>query len=248
MNCTGTSEATFRVGQKAVDCCEIDLWHTLWSPDCRFGGCADWSLEMVEELAISSGMTGRIVGADEERLARADPECYGSVGEARAFDIACQDGTDTTHFINDPEIERALDLWREQDNMDDISEPSYFTQWDQSLNGTTWVSDGSRGFREPVLLTPEKLQQTDKLNILVYDEMDGGELIPDQLVTLDIISAGENHGVAKCAYGGVFITKGSLKYLVKEGRSTFVGDKFNCWITFTNAKYPWRTCVNGVVH
>ena len=254
MNCTGTSEATFRVGKKAVDCCEIDLWHTPWSPDCRFGGCADWSLEMVEELAISSGMTGRIVGTDEERRQRADPECYGSVGEARAFDIICQDGADSKDFINCPEIERALDVWREQDNMDDICAPSYFTQWDQCLNGTTWVSDGNL---DPVLLTPEMLEQNDKLNILCDEEGSrsqgrmansaGDNTIPDQLLTLEIVATGPNHGVAKCAYGGVFLTKGTLIHLQRD-RGVRVGDKFRCWITFTNAKYPWRTVVNGVVH
>ena len=257
MNCTGAIEATFSVGKKAVDCCEIDLWHTLRSPDCRFGGCADWSLEMVEELAIASGMTGRIIGADEEQRQRADPDCYGSVGAARVFDIICNDGVDSREFINDSEIDRSLDVWREQDNMDDICAPSYFTQWDQSLNGTTWVSDGNPANLDPILLTPEMLEQNDKLNILCDEEGSrsqgrmansaGDNTIPDQLLTLEIVATGPNHGVAKCAYGGVFLTKGTLIHLQRD-RGVRVGDKFRCWITFTNAKYPWRTVVNGVVH
>jgi len=228
MNCTGQSEATFKIGKK-VECCEIDLWHTLESPDCRFGNCPDWSLEMVEELAIATGMAGgRIIASGEEQ----DPEPVWKHGPC-----------DSTEFINDPEIETALDLWREQDNMDDISEPSYFTQWDQSLNGTTWVSDGNPQNLDPVLLTPEMLEQTDKLNIL-WDEEDPYQVIADQLVTLEVLAVGDKHGVAKCAYGGVFLTKGTLTYL----RGVKIGDKFNCWITFTNAKYPWRTVVNGVVN
>ena len=243
MNCTGQSEATFRIGKKVVDCCEIDLWHTLWSPALEGGDVLDWSLEMVEELAIASGMAGgRIIPPGEEQ----DPECYGSVGEARAFDIFCQVGADSPEFINDLEVEGALNLWREQDNMDDISDPSYFTQWDQSLNAATWVSD-PRFNAEPLLLTPEMLQQTDKLNILWDEEAHRWDKLPDQLATLEVLAIGDKHGVAKCAYGGVFLTKGSLTYLQRVG-DVKIGDKFKCWITFTNAKYPWRTVVNGVVN
>jgi len=234
MNCTGQSEATFKIGKK-VECCEIDLWHTLESPDCRFGNCPDWSLEMVEELAIATGMAGgRIIASGEEP----DPEPVWKHGPC-----------DSTEFINDPKIEAALDLWREQDNMDDISEPSYFTQWDQSLNGTTWVSDGNPQNLDPVLLTPEMLEQNDKLNIL-WDEEGSHHLnnpIPDQLVTLEVLAIGDKHGVAKSPYGGVFVTKGAITYLLRDG-GVKIGDKFNCWITFTNAKYPWRTVVNGVVN
>lgn len=229
MNCAGASEATFKIGKRVVDCCEIDLWHTVWSPS-NEGGVTAWSLEMVEELAIVSGMTGDNGGGD------------GYVKQIKVFDIVCQCGEDSMEFINDPKIEAALDVWREQDNMDDISEPSYFTQWDQSLNGTTWVSDGNPHNLDPVLLTPEMLQQTDKVNIL-WDEQ-CGELIHDQLVTLEVLAIGEKHGVAKCAYGGVFLTKGILTYLQRKG-GVKIGGKFRCWITFTNAKYPWRVVVDG---
>jgi hypothetical protein len=232
MNCI-LNEATFKVG-KAVDCCDVDLWH----PDhdrvgerigADGGSVPSWTQEMVEELAIASGMTGDNGGGNDW------------ANQIKAFDIVCAVGSDSMHFINDPEIERALRLWREEDNMDDISEPSFFTQWDQSLNGTTWVSDGNPQNLDPVLLTPEMLEQNDKLNIL-WDEQ-GGVQIKDQLATLEIVAIGPNHGVAKCQYGGVFITKGTITYL--QGK---IGDTFNCWITFTNAKYPWRTVVNGVVN
>ena len=140
--------------------------------------------------------------------------------------------------------------------MEDISKPSHFTQWDQSINGTTWVSDGNPNNLDPVMLTPEMLEQTDKLNILCTDQdsMFMGQIDPcDQLVTLEVLAIGKNHGVAKCAYGGVFLTQGVLKYLdvlrISEGEAgTWIGDKFTSWITFTNARYPWRTVTNGVVH
>jgi hypothetical protein len=242
MNCTGASEATFKIGKRAVDCCEIDLWHTLWSPEPEGGGVPDWSPEMVEELAIASGMAGgRIIAPGEEQ----DPECYGSVGEARAFDIVCQVGADSMEFINDPEIEEAFVIWREQDNMDDISEPSYFKQWDQSLNGSTWILDGNPQNLDPVLLTPEMLQQTDKLNIL-WDEQ-CGVLVQDQLCTLELVATGANYGVAKCQYGGVFVTKGTLAFLQRTFGAGQVGDKFRCWISFDGTrKHPWRTVVNGI--
>jgi len=230
MNCTGINEATFKVGGP-VDC-EIDIWQGGDPMSGSEWGAPPWSQEMVEELAIACGMTeGNEDGDDWDNM-------------TKAFEIICQVGADSQHFVNDPKIEAALDLWREQDNTDDISEPSYFTQWDQSLGGTTWVSDGALyPPLGPVLLTPEMLEQNDKLNIL-WDEGDPYQVIADQLVTLEVLAVGDKHGVAKCAYGGVFLTKGTLTYL----RDVKIGDKFKCWITFTNAKYPWRTVVNGVVN
>jgi hypothetical protein len=236
MNCI-LNEATFRVGKEVVDCCEIDLWHPSHDDRGERGASVKvlpWHPEMIEELAVASGMTGDNGGGDDW------------ANQIKAFDIVCSVGSDSMHFINDPEIERALDIWREKDNMDDISEPSYFTQWDQSLNGTTWVTDGNPQNLDPVLLTPEMLQQTDKLNIL-WDEQ-CGELIHDQLATLEVVAVGPNHGVAKCAYGGVFLTKGTLTFLQRVFDAGNVGDKFRCWITFDGTrKYPWRTVVNGVV-
>jgi hypothetical protein len=234
MNCTGTSEATFKIHVKVVDCCEIDLWHTLWSPSTEGADVPAWSQEMVEETAIASGMTGDNGGGD------------GWMNQIKAFDIVCSDGADSMHFINDPEIERALDVWREQDNMDDISEPSYFTQWDQSLNGTTWVTNGNPQNLDPVLLTPEMLQQTDKLNIFWHDAHHDDEAL-EKLFTLEVLAIGPNHGVAKCEYGGVFLTKSTLNYLQRERGSVKIGDKFRCWCWFVNARYPWRTVAGGVV-
>jgi hypothetical protein len=168
-----------------------------------------------------------------------------SANQMKAFDIVRMVGSDSMHFINDPEIESALDVWREQDNMDDISEPSYFKQWDQSLNGSTWILDGNPQNLDPVLLTPEMLQQTDKLNIL-WDEQ-CGVLVQDQLCTLELVATGANYGVAKCQYGGVFVTKGTLAFLQRTFGAGQVGDKFRCWISFDGTrKHPWRTVVNGI--
>ena len=184
--------------------------------------------------------------------------------QIKAFDVVSMVGSDSMHFINDPEIESALDVWREQDNMDDISDPSYFNQWDQSLNRSTWVLDGNPQNLDPVLLTPEMLQQTDKLNILLdscvdwcvesgipWDSSSTGVISPnDQLCTLELVATGANYGVAKCQYGGVFVTKGTLAFLQRtfgHDQAGQVGDKFRCWISFDGTrKHPWRTVVNGI--
>ena len=151
---------------------------------------------------------------------------------------------DEEEFINDPEIERALDVWRSS-GMDDLHEPSYFKEW---IGEDAWLTD-SKG--RPRTFTPEMLVQRDQLNFLC-DNFKRSSLISDQLLELKVVAIGNNHGVAKCQYGGVFLTAGVLKYLdalrISEGEAgTWLGDTFKCWITFTNAKYPWRTCVNGVV-
>jgi len=62
---------------------------------------------------------------------------------------------------------------------------------------------------------------------------------------LELLSVGDGHGIAKCEYGTVFVPKSSLKHLgnLKEMNSecpTGVGQKFRSWISFLNAKYPWR--------
>jgi len=243
-------EATFQVGKDTSQvgkdtsgCCEIDLWQptedTSLSSEAKAGwkNVQPWCAEMVEELSFASGMVGDKIGDDIFN------------NQIKALDILCKVGADSTDFINDLKIESALDLWREQDNMDDISGPSYFTQWDQSLDGTTWVTDSNPQNLDPVLLTPEMLEQNDKLNILCDEEGSHylNNPIPDQLVTLEVLAIGDKHGVAKSPYGGVFVTKGTLTYL-QRAWGVKIGDKFNCWITFTNAKYPWRTVVNGVVN
>jgi len=215
--------------------------------------CANTVYDSCEEYLIwNEGGLTEFLGADGldtvttllEGIQR-EQEDTDIANQMKAFDIVRMVGSDSMHFINDPEIESALDVWREQDNMDDISEPSYFKQWDQSLNGSTWILDGNPQNLDPVLLTPEMLQQTDKLNIL-WDEQ-CGVLVQDQLCTLELVATGANYGVAKCQYGGVFVTKGTLAFLQRTFGAGQVGDKFRCWISFDGTrKHPWRTVVNGI--
>ena len=217
-----------------------------------------WNEEGLNEFLGGDGLED--VNTLLEGMQREQEDTDNAKSGIKAFNIVTMIGSDSMHFINDPEIERALDVWREQDNMDDISEPSYFKQWDQSLNGSTWILDGNPQNLDPVLLTPEMLQQTDKLNILLdagvdwcvasgipRDSSTGVIAINDQLCTLELVATGANYGVAKCQYGGVFVTKGTLAFLQRTFGAGQVGDKFRCWISFDGTrKHPWRTVVNGI--
>ena len=251
MNCTGSSEATFKIGKKVVDCCEIDLWHTLWSPDPEGGDVRDWSLEMVEELAIASGMAGgRIIALGEEQ----DPGFYGGAGEAREFDNVCHFGTDSVEFINDPKIEAALDLWREQDNMDDISGPSYFTVYDQTghegINGERMVVNA---VGEPVLHDAERHEQECSLNAYANQWIGGPHTITwrDEFslsnVECKIVATGEKFSVATSKFGAAFVPKSCGNYIGG------VGETF--WATLDTtfeklrsggAKYPLRVRAGSI--
>jgi hypothetical protein len=134
----------------------------------------------------------------------------------------------------------------------DTDEPSYFNEWDQSTGLSTLI----RNYKgEAQKFTPEMLVQRDNLNWLFNSHT--GE-ITDVLRVLEVVSLGDNFGLAKCEEGSVFIPKSTLKHIhnVSEGQqeeyyegSTFgVGSKFEAWITFTGGKYPWRVTFQGVTN
>ena len=71
-------------------------------------------------------------------------------------------------------------------------------------------------------------------------------MVPDQTELLEITATGDNHGVAKCAFGAVFVPKAALKYLEWNGGHS-VGTLFDAEITFTPGnKFPWRVKKDGV--
>jgi hypothetical protein len=210
-------------------------------------GTGEWigplePVDIVEGLAYESGMLGYAT-AEEDSLWRQQ--------EDLDRDFHAHD--DTKEYINDPEIEEALDQWRMGEGMDDLHEPSYFKEW---VGEVAWVTD-SKG--TPRAFTPEMLMQRTNLNILCDEKCPFTGEIADQLLELEVVAVGKNHGVAKSQYGGVFLPAGVLKYLSHQEAGCAAGDasddygrielgyKFKCWAAFTNAKYPWRTCVNGVV-
>ena len=241
MNCTGSSEATFQIGE-GEDCCGIDLWHTRGSPDPEGGDVPDWSPEMVEELAIASGMAGgRIIAPGEEQ----DPEPVWKHGPC-----------DSVEFINDPKIEAALDLWREQDNMDDISEPSYFTVYDQTghegINGERMVVNA---VGEPVLHDAERHEQECSLNAYANQWIGGPHTITwrDEFsvsnVECKVVATGEKFTVATSKFGAAFVPKSCENYI------GVVGETF--WATLDTsfeklrsggAKYPLRVRAGSIYY
>jgi hypothetical protein len=139
----------------------------------------------------------------------------------------------------------------------DYEEPSYFNQWDQSIGLSTLIRDAKGEARQ---FTPEMLFQHDNLNDMwnkncqLEDEnTPGGQIwtktrsmlpghVPDIHTCLEFVSVGDAFGVAKCEYGSVFVPKSSIKHMknLLGGNPPTVGNKFDAWISYAGAKYPWR--------
>lgn len=167
------------------------------------------------------------------------------------------DEDDPKEFIVDEEVEDALEQWRNC-GMDELHEPSYFSDY--------------VGFPEPLLddrgkvakFTPEMLEQREQLNWIfnfVWNKASGEDgrpwcewvrpgseemYIPEQYGEIELVSVGENHGVAKSPMGSVFVPRGVLKYL---GSKAQVGQEFSASMEFVEgARYPWRVVKNSVLH
>jgi len=154
----------------------------------------------------------------------------------------------------------------------DIDEPSCFTEILMGERDTLGSEDPVRLFvtgfggqfgqqlSKPV--TPEMIEQRENLNRLYngtateYPDSACGEEIQDQHRVMEVVSIGENFGLAKCKEGSVFIPKSTLKHIVNvcekqqhewyDGSTFGKGSKFEAWITFTGGKYPWRITYQGV--
>jgi hypothetical protein len=172
--------------------------------------------------------------------------------------------TDNKSKLLGEEIRR----WEELDELVkaevvDINEPSYFNEWDQTKDLATLIRN-DKG--EAQKFTPEMLVQRENLNWLYnirgWNESKqlGGsnDEIADQLRVLEVVSLGENFGLAKCEEGSVFLPKSTLKHIRNvsekqqgeyyENNSLAVGSKFEALITFTGVKYPWRVTFQGVTN
>ena len=152
------------------------------------------------------------------------------------------------------EISTELDEWREIDRahvqwcggnvtMDDLHEPSYFSEWNQALGG---------GIVTDKMFTPEMLAQRDALNWHYNFKWNSGPdgfddfPVPDTTELLELVAVGDNHGVAKCVFGAIFVPKSALTHLYYNGGAE-VGTIFDGEITFTpHNKFPWRLKHNGV--
>ena len=71
-------------------------------------------------------------------------------------------------------------------------------------------------------------------------------VIPEQYGEVELVSVGENHGVAKSPMGSVFVPRGVLRFL---GSKAQVGQEFSASLEFVEgARYPWRVVKNSVHH
>jgi hypothetical protein len=110
--------------------------------------------------------------------------------------------------------------------------------------------------------TPEMLEQREQLNwnfnfLWTREQVIGNKRsehfmrsdvveIPEQYGEVELVSVGENHGVAKSPMGSVFVPRGVLKFL---GSKAQVGQEFSASLEFVEgARYPWRVVKNSVQH
>ena len=155
----------------------------------------------------------------------------------------------------------AYEKWcLEEVNMDDLHEPSLFTEWNQGQGCSTYVGADQMSKNMKVSeFTPEMLLQRDNLNYFYnfvwnkpthpgcprtrFSEMNS---VPNNIELLTLAAVGDNHGVAKCDFGAVFVPRGAIQHLKHNGGAT-VGTIFDGEITFTpQNKFPWRLEKNGI--
>ena len=170
---------------------------------------------------------------------------------------AVEELDDPKESIQDPEIAAALDQWRAGcDTMDDLHEPSYFLEWNQGEGGETWVGGDWSSWKDGKIpqYTPEMLEQREALNWMFnfhwntpfYPGDTMTNVIPEQVELLELVSVGENYGVAKCVFGAVYVPKSALNYLNNNGGAE-VGTIFDGEISFSpQKKFKWRLVKDGV--
>ena len=169
---------------------------------------------------------------------------------------------DPKESIQDPEIEAALDQWRAgSDTMDDLHEPSYFVEWNQGEGQETWVGGDWSSWKDGKIpqYTPEMLAQRDTLNWMFNFRWNNPHFtsipethpqdnydVPDVVELLELTAVGENYGVAKCVFGGVYIPKSAINHLQYNGGAE-IGTIFDGEIAFTpQNKFQWRLKKNGI--
>ena len=159
-------------------------------------------------------------------------------------------------FINDDEHAEAYEQWiAEASNMDDLHEKSFFTEWNMAEGCITFVGAGENNFVIPEY-TPDMLVQRDYLNWyfnfvwnapvdIFYSPMT--TVVPNQVEFLEIVNVGENYSIAKSDYGAVYIPRGAMNYLDRNGGCE-VGAKLDGEIGFTPGKgrFHWRLVHDGV--
>ena len=242
MHCV-LGEATFKIGNQTGYCSEIDLWNpaqdTTQSADVKAGwkNVQPWTPEMIEELAIASGMTDP--GGpfpDPEMRARHQHQLF------------------LDEFVEclDPEIVAELE-W------DECCEPSYFTVYDQTGHeGVIGERMVVNAVGEPILHDAQRHAQECALNEVsnrlawprdsVYtienrDEFSVGN------VECTVVATGEKFSVATSSFGAAFIPKSC------GGHIPEIGETFNATLDTTfgkmregGAKYPLRVRAGSIYY
>ena len=201
-------------------------------------------ISMISELAHEADMIHRApYGPIKKELLKLD-----AAMTRLHFDQAPNGCLNDNQCILDPEHSAALDEWRQEAEMAQLYEASAFAEWDQADGCSKFVGMNGKEIRPPEL-TPEMLEQRDTLNHFFnhrWSSVNWQTVVPDQIELLELVAVGENHGVAKCVFGAVFVPKSALNHLKYNGGAE-VGTIFDGDITFTpNNKFPWRLKKDGV--
>lgn len=232
---------------------------TLWAPtEGSASGVVEMMTErkgepggifMISELAHAADMVHNApYGPVKQQLLETNEEMtrlrFGQAPNGKADDNQC---------ILDKEHEAALDQWRLEAEMENLHKPSIFSEWDQA-EGCSKFYGMKDGDTLPKEFTPEMLVQRDTLNWFFNFEWNTTffpgdamtNVVPDTVELLELTAFGENHGVAKCVFGAVYVPKSALNHLQYNGGAE-IGTIFDGDITFTpNNKFPWRLQKNGI--
>ena len=207
---TPVEEITIKNKDESITLWGPDIRPLLKGPDWTCEGVDTWDIpipkEMIEELCKETGMDWD-EGPYKEKVLQ-----------------AIQELEDPKESIQDQEIEKALEQWRQgQENgpsMDDLHQPSLFTEYNQAEGTSTWVGAGEMEKNMKIQeYTPEMLCQRDALNWMFNFHWNTlnptmNSVVPEVEIEMEIVAAGDSHAVAKCKYGSVFIPKGALKHII----------------------------------
>ena len=209
---------------------------------------------MISEIAHAADMVHRApYGPVKQQLLKTNEEMT-----RLRFGQAPNGCLDDNQCILDQEHEAALDQWRLEAELESLHEASYFSEWDQA-EGVSKFYGMKDGDLRPKKFTPEMIEQRDTLNWFYNFKWNQKRFtgcpntrfeeimeVPDQIELLELTAVGENHGVAKCVFGAVFVPKGALTHLQYNGGAE-VGTIFDGEITFTpDNKFPWRLKKDGI--
>jgi hypothetical protein len=222
-------------------------------------------LEGKEEITLWGPETGRAMPGAAEFLR--DEDAYNMIHELATASGMLWDYGPHRSAVHDAidqmeeweEHGAAYDEWllsQSGEGMEELHAPSLFTEYNQGTGESQFVgADQLKKNMKIPEFTPEMLCQREDLNSFFNFKWNDPQTIfskryvsqvPDQTELLTLTAVGDNHGVAKCIFGAVFIPKGAITHLQYNGGAE-VGTIFDGEITFTpQNKFPWRLKKNGI--